>query len=145
MTVIKQIEDALKAGPTEGDWSVPHYSRDDVDCDCTSVLSESYCGAIATIHFNDGKPISEGGGDDPIPSEAKANGLLIAACNPAKMREVLAHIKVQDAEIARLRKALQMLHDDVADYQRINKLVGYDNHCMKLARVTLATTPKGAA
>lgn len=131
MTAIKQIEDALKAGPTDGPWyghfdsvrtsNLPQHRRDISRC-------------IVDVTCTRGKSERE-----------QINSLYIAVCNPANMREVLAHIKVQDAEITRLRKALQMLHDDVADYQRINKLGGYDNHCMKLARVTLATTPKGAA
>jgi len=91
------IEAALAAGPTEGEWSVPHYSRDDVKCDCTSVLSETCCGAIATIHFDDGRGVTEGGGYDPIPSEAKANGKLIAACCPANIRQLLSE---HDASIA---------------------------------------------
>jgi hypothetical protein len=46
----------------------------------------------------------------------------------------LALVKERDA----LRFALQGLHDDVADYQRINHLGGYDNHWMKIARDALA-------
>jgi len=42
------------------------------------------------------------------------------------------------AERDRLREALQGLHDDCADYQRINNLGGYDNHWMKAARAALA-------
>lgn len=37
-----------------------------------------------------------------------------------------------------LYEALRLLHDDIADYQSINNLGGYDNHCMKLARAALA-------
>lgn len=37
-----------------------------------------------------------------------------------------------------LYAALRMLHDDVADYQRINQLGGFDNHAMKAARAAIA-------
>jgi len=39
--------------------------------------------------------------------------------------------------IAVLENALRGLHDDVADYQRINNLGGYDNHWMRIARAAL--------
>ena len=41
------------------------------------------------------------------------------------------------ADNARLREALQLLHDNLAEYQRINNLGGYDNHDMKMARAAL--------
>jgi hypothetical protein len=37
-----------------------------------------------------------------------------------------------------LAAALQGLHDDIDDYQRINNLSGHDNHWMVIARATLA-------
>lgn len=40
-------------------------------------------------------------------------------------------------ENEQLRTALRGLHDDVADYQRINNLGGYDNHWMVAAREAL--------
>lgn len=39
---------------------------------------------------------------------------------------------------AELLEALQLLHDDIDEYQRINNLGGHDNHCMKLARAAIA-------
>ena len=41
------------------------------------------------------------------------------------------------AHITRLRSALQGLHDDIADYAKINNLGGYDNHWMKEARTAI--------
>jgi hypothetical protein len=41
-------------------------------------------------------------------------------------------------KIEPLVEALQMLHDDIADYARINNLGGFQNHAMKLARAALA-------
>ena len=98
---IKQIREALAAGPTPGEWSVPHLSRDDVACNCASVLCESYCGAICTIHADDGRSIQDGGGDNPKLPEAKANGMLIAACNPAAITELLARLDAAEADAAR--------------------------------------------
>lgn len=37
-----------------------------------------------------------------------------------------------------LLAALKMLHDDVADYARVNNLGGFDNHAMKAARAAIA-------
>lgn len=37
-----------------------------------------------------------------------------------------------------LLEALQLLHDNLAEYQRINNLGGYENHDMKMARAALA-------
>jgi len=37
----------------------------------------------------------------------------------------------------RMREALQLLHDKLAEYQRINKIGGYDNHDMRQARAAL--------
>lgn len=39
---------------------------------------------------------------------------------------------------ADLLAALKALHDDIADYARINNLGGFDNHCMKQARAAIA-------
>lgn len=38
-----------------------------------------------------------------------------------------------------LARALKGLHDDIAEYARINNLGGFDNHWMKAARAALAT------
>lgn len=45
---------------------------------------------------------------------------------------------VRYEDVEQLRDALKALHDDIADYARVNKLGGFDNHCMKQARSALA-------
>jgi hypothetical protein len=42
-----------------------------------------------------------------------------------------------------LLAALQGLHDDVADYIKLNNLGGYDNHWMLAARAAIATATGG--
>jgi hypothetical protein len=67
-------------GHTPGPWVVPHFARDDHPCQCTSVVSGSYNGAICTVAVDNGITlISEGGNDAPPQEEAKANARLIAA------------------------------------------------------------------
>lgn len=41
-------------------------------------------------------------------------------------------------------EALEALHDEIDEYQRINNLGGHDNHVMKQARAAIAKA-KGAA
>ena len=55
--------------------------------------------------------------------------------------DVQAQLAAAQAENERLRFALQGLHDDNADYLRINNLGGYDNHWMVIARAALAKEP----
>ena len=40
-----------------------------------------------------------------------------------------------------MREALENLHDDIAEYQKLNNIGGYENQCMKQARQALAKTP----
>lgn len=79
-----------KATYTKGPWDGPHFARDDISCNCTSVVSEGYAGAIATIHFDNGKTIDDGGNGCPPLEEAKANARLIAAA--PQMFEALQNI-----------------------------------------------------
>ena len=55
-------------------------------------------------------------------------------------KEGMAYITALEQERDRLREALQGLHDDDADYLRLNHLGGYDNHWMVAARAALAAT-----
>jgi len=55
-----------------------------------------------------------------------------------------ARLALLAAEIERLRavnaelvEALQLLHDNIAEYARINNLGGFDNHDMRMARAAL--------
>lgn len=58
---------------TPGPWHPPHFSCDDVACNCASVVCERYAGAIATIHIGNGRPVGDGGNDCPPLEEATAN------------------------------------------------------------------------
>lgn len=69
----------MSAKHTPGPWSVPHFARPEVDCDCVYVLAEGYMGSIADVSINNGKSVSNGGNDAPPLEEAKANSRLIAA------------------------------------------------------------------
>jgi len=62
---------------TKGNWSIPHLAVDDTTCNCGFVLSEGYCGAIATVHFSVDRELENG--DNPPLEEAKHNAKLIAA------------------------------------------------------------------
>lgn len=41
-----------------------------------------------------------------------------------------------------LLEALQGLHDDIAEYQRINHIGGYENHSMRIARAAIEKATK---
>ncbi len=64
---------------TPGPWYAPHFVDDTTTCNCRSVVCEFYAGAICTIHFDNGKAISDGGNDAPPLEEAKANAQAISA------------------------------------------------------------------
>jgi hypothetical protein len=62
---------------TPGPWSVPHFARPEVNCQCGYVLCNQHMGAICTVHCSD-KPSVESG-DNPLFEAACANARLIAA------------------------------------------------------------------
>ena len=63
---------------TPGPWTVPHFARPDVDCECGYVLTDGYMGAVATVHCSGkGNPILNG--DNPKFDEAVANAYLISS------------------------------------------------------------------
>lgn len=63
---------------TPGPWSVPHFAKPDVGCECGYVLSGGYAGAVCTVHAS-GEGYWLDTGDNPKFAEACANALLIAA------------------------------------------------------------------
>ena len=64
---------------TPGPWYAPHFADDTCTCNCRSVVSECYAGAICTVEFDNGLRIEDGGNDAPPLDQAKANARLIAA------------------------------------------------------------------
>jgi hypothetical protein len=83
---------AIAAKATQGPYYGPHLSDDLCSCDCGSIISDQYFGAIVVVGVNNGKDISHGGNDSPPIEEAKTNGLFISgAMNnyPAALQEIL--------------------------------------------------------
>ena len=77
----------------------------------------------------------------PGPVRAGKTTRTIAALNAdIKRLQSLLAMPVNQTVVdnQRLRDALQALHDDVAEYQRINNIGGYDNHAMVQARTALS-------
>lgn len=102
--VMSRIKSALKAGPTAGPWLEGHLCDDDHRCNCGSILSDTgIMGAVATVHYDNGLPVGEGGNDAPPKSEAKANQLLLSACHPLAMELLLKTIEDQAAFIAKVK------------------------------------------
>lgn len=84
---------------TPGPWSLPHFSDDNVECNCPWVLCDSYCGSIATIDYSkEGVGWMEG--DNPPISEAKLNGYLISAA-PDLLQAAIDFIEKVDDDRAR--------------------------------------------
>jgi hypothetical protein len=87
------------------------------------------------------------------------------SCDPAPIEDIICTVLMTDAEVSlanwngeqyrtfmlivaesfddrerreHLEAALRGLHDDIAEYQRINNLGGFDNHWMRAARAALS-------
>ena len=60
------------------------------------------------------------------------------------MMQIMTTISLQDKPkreaSKRLVDALRQLHDDIAEYAKINNLGGFNNHAMQAARAALAET-----
>lgn len=86
------------ASPTPGPWHLPHFADDSCKCNCRTIVSECYAGAICTVEVDNGLRIGEGGNDAPPLQEAKANArLIVRACNL-----VMAGKALQDAKRAKI-------------------------------------------
>lgn len=96
---------------TPGEWSVPHLASDSTTCNCGFVLSEQYCGAIATVNWSPDRELKNG--DNPPLEEAIANAKLIAAA--PKMLKALKK--------ARLDLKLLGLNDDSPMIQNIDEVL----------------------
>jgi hypothetical protein len=64
---------------TSGPWSVPHFARPDVNCECEYVLCDHLMGAVATVHCSGEGADWKSHGDNPKFLQAIANAHLIAA------------------------------------------------------------------
>lgn len=65
---------------TPGPWLPPHFTRDDTTCKCGHIFADEdhLMGSIATVNFDNGKSLEDGGNDCPPLKEAIANAHLIA-------------------------------------------------------------------
>ena len=72
---------------------------------------------------------------------AKADSESEIAIALAQLDRLISRNDELQAHINVLREALENLHDDIAEYQKLNNIGGYENQCMKQARQALASTP----
>ena len=98
---LAQVREALAAGPTPGPW-VTMPANAGVHC-------------VARINAWEAVPPS-----DCELSHDSIDASFIAACSPANMTAILAHVEAQAAEIERLRAALTL----VMDYPEVRKYLG---------------------
>lgn len=89
---IAEIRAALAAGPTPGEWAC----YDDSNDGKTSRIEIVAIGkTVARIYRS-------------VPEQDLPNARLIAACSPANIAAILAHVDAQEAEIKRLRTRLEI-------------------------------------
>lgn len=100
---IAEIKAALDKQPTAGPWFSGHLCDDNHRCNCASILSDTgIMGGVATVHYDNGLPIGEGGNDAPPVAEAKANQMFIAAANPVAVAQMIELIETQAARLKEL-------------------------------------------
>ena len=109
MKEIEAIKQTLAAGPTPGPWFV-QYGDDASHMCCTAVgaantrtsndgqWSAEECDSLVALTLHQCYPFVEADCERDA-----ANSAYIAACNPAAMQKIIAHIDSQAAEIERLR------------------------------------------
>jgi len=86
-TALAHVREALAAGPTPGEWAC----YDDSNDGKTSRIEIVAIGkTVARIYRS-------------VPEQDLPNARLIAACSPANIAAILAHVDAQAAEIERLR------------------------------------------
>lgn len=91
---LAQVREALKAGPTRGNWVVaPKMTMPSIVC---AVNNVEVCPA-----------------DHRDPSHQDVDAAYIAAANPANIAAILAHADAQEAEIERLRERLRLVADEL--------------------------------
>lgn len=74
------------------------------------------------------------------PTQDNLDALIQVARSDLKQERDNAALAHQSAQFLadELAEALKALHDDIAEYAKINNLGGFDNHCMKQARAVIA-------
>lgn len=114
--LIARLTKALE-GVTKGEWRPGHLANDDHSCDCGFVFdSLDRQGSIATVNF--GKEGDQFAAEYPSRDEAKANLIYIIAAQPANIRTLLDALTAQEAELARLREALEEIVSIVPEQRR---------------------------
>lgn len=107
--IVKRLEDVAAEGPTSGPWLAGHLCDDEHPCNCASILSDTgIMGAVATVHHDNGLPISEGGNDAPPLREAKANQKHIAEASPAAISVLTKALRDQARLIDEMRLTLSV-------------------------------------
>ena len=107
---LAQVREALAAGPTPGEWSC----YDDSNDGKTSRIEIVAIGkTVARIYRS-------------VPEQDLPNARLIAACSPANIAAILAHVEAQKAEIERLtaeRDELRRQLDPMGEYASADELI----------------------
>ena len=81
---LRQVCEALAAGPSPGEWRISKY-RDGQ----TALIYDADDFGLARVYY----------------PNRDANAALIAACSPANMTAILAHVEAQTTEIERLHQS----------------------------------------
>lgn len=90
---LAQVREAMAAGPTPGEWAC----YDDSNDGKTSRIEIVAIGkTVARIYRS-------------VQEQDLPNARLIAACSPANVAAILAHVEAQEAEIERLRAVLERI------------------------------------
>lgn len=79
-------------GGGDGVWSGGHLSDSEHPCNCPYIFDNGHAGGIASVHVDNGLPISEGGNDAPSKELASAIQKYISTMNPAKTIELIGEI-----------------------------------------------------
>lgn len=102
---------------TPGPWSLPHFARPDVNCECGYVLTGDMFGAVCTVHASGEGDDWQAHGDNPKFEEAVANANLISAA-PDLLEACEAALKAFDGSNIRIALehagAVGMLRDAIS-------------------------------
>lgn len=110
-TALAQVREAMAAGPTPGPWSLKTVPTSDGSChkigpfpSSSRVHSETHACVYATgirLGIDDSTQVAR---------ELLANARLMAACSPANIAAILAHVEAQAFENEQLREMLARLY-----------------------------------